>query len=327
MATDTVTSPELLASGNTKVFKNFIDGEWVASSTGETFENRNPADTREVVGIFQKSGKDDVDAAVEAAEARFRKVAPGAGPAPRRDRLPRRRNAARAQGRILPRHDPRDGQGPQGNARRHPGSHRHRLLHGRRRPPPVRAHHAFRAAQQVRHGGAAPDRRLRHDHAVEFSHGDPFVEASARDRLRQHLRDQAGAGHAALHLQPGAHAGRCGRAQGRDQHRQPDSDPSVGATADRASRCARHLADRIDCRRPHRRHHRRQELQTLLARTGRQESHDRARRRQPRSRHRRRPVGRASARPASAAPPPAASSCRKASIANSWSATSTAPRR
>ena len=62
MATDTVTSPELMASGNTKVLKNFIDGEWVASSTGETFEDRNPADTREVVAIFQKSGKDDVNA-------------------------------------------------------------------------------------------------------------------------------------------------------------------------------------------------------------------------------------------------------------------------
>ena len=57
-----------------------------------------------------------------------------------------------------------------------------------------------------------------------FPDGDSVVEAAARHRLRQHLRDQAGAGHAALHLQPGAHAGRCRRAQGRDQHRQPDSD-------------------------------------------------------------------------------------------------------
>ena len=40
----------------TKVYKNFIDGEWVESLTGETFENRNPADTRDFVGVFQKSG-------------------------------------------------------------------------------------------------------------------------------------------------------------------------------------------------------------------------------------------------------------------------------
>jgi len=33
-----------------KVCKNFINGEWVVSKTGETFENRNPANIDEVVG-------------------------------------------------------------------------------------------------------------------------------------------------------------------------------------------------------------------------------------------------------------------------------------
>src|SRR6202522_4452120 len=82
MATDTLASPATLGYNPTKVYKNFIDGEWVESTTGETFENRNPADTRDVVGIFQKSGKEDVDAAVAAARrasARWRLV-----PAPRR---------------------------------------------------------------------------------------------------------------------------------------------------------------------------------------------------------------------------------------------------
>jgi len=73
MATDTVASAAIVGTDTTKVYKNFIDGEWVESSTGETFENRNPADTREVVGIFQKSGKADVDAAVEAAKRAFAK--------------------------------------------------------------------------------------------------------------------------------------------------------------------------------------------------------------------------------------------------------------
>ena len=69
MATDTLASPATLGVSNpTKVLKNFIDGEWVGSSTGETFEDRNPADTRDVVGIFQKSAKADVDAAVDAAK-------------------------------------------------------------------------------------------------------------------------------------------------------------------------------------------------------------------------------------------------------------------
>lgn len=83
MATDIMTGPTVLGSTTrTRVFKNLIDGEWVESTTGETFEDRNPADFREVVAIFQKSGKDDVNAAIDAARrafARWRLV-----PAPRR---------------------------------------------------------------------------------------------------------------------------------------------------------------------------------------------------------------------------------------------------
>jgi len=83
MATDTLTTPPAaLSYGQTRVFKNFIDGEWVDASTEETFENRNPADTRDLVGIFQKSAKPDVDAAVEAAKRAFAKWR--LVPAPRR---------------------------------------------------------------------------------------------------------------------------------------------------------------------------------------------------------------------------------------------------
>ncbi|MCU1285392.1 MAG: Aldehyde dehydrogenase [Acidobacteriales bacterium] len=56
-----------------KVYKNLIGGEWVESRTGKTFENLNPADTRDVVGIFQASGKEDVDDAVAAAKTAFEK--------------------------------------------------------------------------------------------------------------------------------------------------------------------------------------------------------------------------------------------------------------
>src|SRR5437899_2282828 len=56
-----------------KVYKNYIGGEWVESRTGKTFENLNPADTREVVGIFQASGKEDVNDAVAAAKTAFEK--------------------------------------------------------------------------------------------------------------------------------------------------------------------------------------------------------------------------------------------------------------
>jgi len=83
MATETVAGPAIMSSSTkTKVYKNFIDGEWVESSTGETFENRNPADTRDLVGIFQKSGKADVDTAIEAAKRAFAKWR--LVPAPRR---------------------------------------------------------------------------------------------------------------------------------------------------------------------------------------------------------------------------------------------------
>ena len=83
MATETLrsnTGMSGLATG--RIYKNFIDGEWVESRTGETFENLNPADTREVVGVFQKSGKEDVDAAVDAAKRAFSKWR--LVPAPRR---------------------------------------------------------------------------------------------------------------------------------------------------------------------------------------------------------------------------------------------------
>ena len=82
MATDTMAQPAHTSDTQTRVFKNFIDGEWVESASGETFENRNPADTRDLVGIFQKSNQEDVNAAVDAAKRAFAKWR--LVPAPRR---------------------------------------------------------------------------------------------------------------------------------------------------------------------------------------------------------------------------------------------------
>lgn len=48
-------------------FLNFIDGAWCAPSTGAWFENRNPADTRDLIGRFPASGPDDVERAVASA--------------------------------------------------------------------------------------------------------------------------------------------------------------------------------------------------------------------------------------------------------------------
>ncbi len=54
-----------------KKFQNLINGKWVDAKSGQTFENRNPANWNEVIGIFPKSGKEDVDEAVKAARKAF----------------------------------------------------------------------------------------------------------------------------------------------------------------------------------------------------------------------------------------------------------------
>jgi alpha-ketoglutaric semialdehyde dehydrogenase len=51
------------------VLKNYINGSLKSSSSGDTFDNVNPANTSEVVGRFQQSTCKDVDEAVEAAAA------------------------------------------------------------------------------------------------------------------------------------------------------------------------------------------------------------------------------------------------------------------
>ena len=51
--------------------KNLIGGEWCEPSTGNYEPCVNPADTRESVGLFPKSGAADAKAAVDAAAAAF----------------------------------------------------------------------------------------------------------------------------------------------------------------------------------------------------------------------------------------------------------------
>jgi alpha-ketoglutaric semialdehyde dehydrogenase len=54
-----------------KTYHNYINGRWTPSASGETFENVNPADTRDLIGRFPLSNKEDVDAAVDAARSAF----------------------------------------------------------------------------------------------------------------------------------------------------------------------------------------------------------------------------------------------------------------
>ena len=54
-------------------FQNFINGTWIEAKSGKTFENRNPANWNDVIGVFPKSVKEDVDEAVKAARIAFEK--------------------------------------------------------------------------------------------------------------------------------------------------------------------------------------------------------------------------------------------------------------
>lgn len=68
-----------------KEYKNFINGKWVKSELGKVFIDRNPANTDDVIGKFQKSTKKDIIQAIESAKKAF----PGyrATPAPKRGKI------------------------------------------------------------------------------------------------------------------------------------------------------------------------------------------------------------------------------------------------
>lgn len=65
--------------------KNYINGRWVDSKSGETFRSINPAKRNEVIGIVSRSGRDDVDQAVQAARGAYEEWR--LTPAPRRGEI------------------------------------------------------------------------------------------------------------------------------------------------------------------------------------------------------------------------------------------------
>src|ERR1700680_2042160 len=62
----------MATAASPRVFKNFINGEWVESRSGKAYENRNPANTDELVGIFVSSNEEDVNAAVDSANEAYK---------------------------------------------------------------------------------------------------------------------------------------------------------------------------------------------------------------------------------------------------------------
>ncbi len=79
-----------------KTYQNYIGGRWVASRSGEWIENINPADTRDIIGRFPLSVKEDVDTAVAAAAEAFNHW--------RRTPAPRRAEILFRAGELLIRH-------------------------------------------------------------------------------------------------------------------------------------------------------------------------------------------------------------------------------
>jgi aldehyde dehydrogenase (NAD+) len=68
----------------TDLVKSFIGGKWVAAATGETFPTYSPA-TEEIIAEVTRSGKQEVDAAVQAAKAAYKDWR--LTPAPRRGEI------------------------------------------------------------------------------------------------------------------------------------------------------------------------------------------------------------------------------------------------
>jgi len=85
MATAKMAKTKRSTKPSVKKYANYIAGEWVKSSSGQYFDNVNPADTTDIVGRFPDSTEEDVNRAVEAAKeaaTRWRRT-----PAPRRAEL------------------------------------------------------------------------------------------------------------------------------------------------------------------------------------------------------------------------------------------------
>ncbi|OUN01628.1 MAG: aldehyde dehydrogenase [Paenibacillaceae bacterium ZCTH02-B3] len=62
-------------------YRNYINGEWKDAASGNTVASLNPANRHDVVGIVPNSGREDLDAAVAAANAAAKAWSRMAGPA------------------------------------------------------------------------------------------------------------------------------------------------------------------------------------------------------------------------------------------------------
>jgi hypothetical protein len=197
----------------TRLHKNFIDGEWVESRSGKTYENRNPANTEELIGTFAASNSEDVDAAVEAAKKAYKTWR--LVPAPKRAEILYRaaelllkrkeefsRDMTREMGKVLAetRGDVQEaidmtyymaGEG--------------RRLFGQTTPSELPDKFAMSVRQPV---GVC---------AMEFSYGDTVMENDAGAGERQHRGVEAGGGYTVVFVSFGGNAGGGGAAARRGE--------------------------------------------------------------------------------------------------------------
>ncbi len=97
--TKTSSPSQAATSIDVPTFRHFVAGEWCESTSGVTFESRNPADTRDIVGRFQQGTAADVAMAIKAAET--------AGPMWRRTPAPRRGEILYAFAQLMGEHKER----------------------------------------------------------------------------------------------------------------------------------------------------------------------------------------------------------------------------
>ena len=174
------------------VFKNYIDGKWVEAKSGKTFENRNPANRHDLIGLFPASSLEDVNGAVQAAKkafAHWRLV-----PAPKRGEILYRvgellrrhkeeiaRGMTREMGKIL--------KETRGDVQEGIDTAFYVAGEGRRLFGETTA---FRTPGQICYVCALAHRCLRFDYAMELSDGDSHLEIVSSATLWQHGGAQTG---------------------------------------------------------------------------------------------------------------------------------------
>ena len=206
--------PAAEVHGTPPTFGHFIAGEWRDGVSGETFESRNPADTRDVMGRFQAGTPADVAMAIKAAET--------ASPLWSRTPAPKRGEILYRFGELMAEHKERLAQAMTREMGKVIAEARGdvqegidiaflmagegRRLFGDTCPSELPDKWAMSIRQPI---GVARDH-----HALELPDGDPVLEDDAGARGRQHRRLQAGERHAALRDAPRRADGR-GRLPGR----------------------------------------------------------------------------------------------------------------